>query len=81
MSKCKHKRLVLATANLVEFEPDQEPFVSGKIECAGISRITVSGINIHYCPLCQMVHDIAVESAYDVDETFCTSDDSCNGHD
>lgn len=80
MSKCRHKKTILASANLVDFRPDQEPFESGKIECAGVSEIRIGSIWIHYCPKCDTVIDIELEQGTHITTTTCTSDDRCDGH-
>jgi hypothetical protein len=69
---CEHKRVLLAIAHFVDFNPDQEPFESGKIECAGVSCIQVGSINIHYCTQCGTVIDIQVEPGCHIDVTTCT---------
>ena len=52
MSKCRHKRVVLAEANDVVFFPDQEPFKEGVIEDCGIDEIVAESVTIHWCPKC-----------------------------
>ncbi len=77
---CRHKRLILASADLVDFIPDQEPFESGTIECAGVNRISIGCINIHYCPKCNVVRDIEIEPDAYIGTDECTPADRCNGH-
>jgi hypothetical protein len=60
MSKCKHKKLMLLSANDVEFIPDEEPYEAGVIEPAGIDNIFVD-LNMHYCPKCNVVIDVTIE--------------------
>ena len=64
MGKCRHKKgLILASANYIEFTPDQEPFEAGILEDCGMDTVDIDSIsiNIHYCPKCQQVKDIEVE--------------------
>lgn len=60
MAKCRHKRKrqIMATADYVEFTPDQEPFTPGVIECSGVSTITVQHLIASYCPKCGVVTSI-----------------------
>ena len=67
--KCRHrKRVLLASANYVEFTPDQEPFTSGTIESSGIETIQLDAVNIHYCPKCNVVQDIEFDGHFTVFE-------------
>lgn len=62
--KCRHKKgIILATAEYVEFKPDQEPITDGVIESSGISSIEIPAMNIHYCPKCNTVDldDISID--------------------
>jgi len=77
---CKHTTIILATADFVDFVPDQEPFEAGKIECAGICKISVDCINIHYCPICKKIRDIEIEPNTHIKTMVCDSDNRCNGH-
>jgi hypothetical protein len=79
MGKCKHKRTMLAIANYVDFRPDQEPFESGRIECAGVSKITIESIYIHYCPKCKKVIDIEIEPNCEISTEPCASGNRCDG--
>ena len=57
--KCRHRKgIILASAQMVEFIPDQEPFKEGTIESCGIEYIKAENLNIHYCPKCKEVQDI-----------------------
>jgi hypothetical protein len=60
--KCRHrKRIILASASMVEFIPDQEPFTEGVIESCGIEYIKAENLNIHYCPRCKQIQDIEID--------------------
>ncbi len=62
--KCRHRKgLILASANNVEFTPDQEPYESGKIESCGIGIITAD-VSIHYCPICNIAHFNGFEDVF-----------------
>jgi hypothetical protein len=80
MKRCRHKRLVMAMADEVDFHPDQEPFTSGVVECAGVSEIVVNMIVIRYCPICKRV--VVIEAANDgqCDTQVCDSNNRCEGH-
>jgi hypothetical protein len=57
--KCSHRKgFILAVATNVEFAPDQEPFVAGKIEQSGYDKIELDSICIHWCPRCKVVKKI-----------------------
>jgi len=59
---CRHRKgVILASANYVEFTPDQEPFTAGVIEPCGIDSIRVETLNIHYCPKCKVIQDVEVD--------------------
>src|SRR4030042_2275970 len=77
---CRHKRIICASAGMVDFTPDQEPFESGIIECAGVSKITVGNIYIYYCPTCNKIRDIEVDPDTYIDTEDCTIYNRCNGH-
>ncbi len=55
-SKCGHK-LILGSAWITEIEPDAEPYESGVEEEIDIIDCNIS-FNLHYCPKCQIIHDI-----------------------
>lgn len=59
--KCRHKRLILATATAVTFYPDEEPFVADKVEPSGFEEITTNAINIEWCPKCNTAQVISIE--------------------
>jgi hypothetical protein len=80
MARCRHKRLVMATAECVHFYPDQEPFTSGVIECAGVSDIEVSMILVHYCPNCKIIVSIEALNDGKCKTTVCNTANRCNGH-
>ena len=64
MGKCRHKKgVILASANMIHFYPDQEPFKSGVLEKSGFESIVLESINIHYCPNCNTVE---IETTGDV---------------
>jgi hypothetical protein len=76
--KCGHKRLIMATADYVIFEPDQEPFEFGKIECSGVSQITVPHMIVNYCPECKRI--VSCDCDGECQTSTCTREDRCNGH-
>lgn len=59
--KCRHKRLILATAANVVFDPDEEPFTVDKVEPSGFEEITANAIHIHWCPKCNTAQVISIE--------------------
>jgi len=63
--KCRHKKgIVTAVAHQdVTFEPDQEPYESGKIESSGIDHIITTRIIIGWCPKCHVAKWIDVDDA------------------
>ena len=66
MKKCKHKKVILASAVNVEFIPDQEPYTEGIEESCGIDSITIEAINIHYCPKCKVAQDIEIDGEIEI---------------
>lgn len=61
--KCQHRKgIILASASMVEFIPDQEPFEAGVIERSGFEGIVIENINIHYCPKCNQLQSIESDS-------------------
>jgi len=63
--KCGHKT-ILASGEIVEFFPDQEPYENGKIEDCGYDGTFTDGfttdpiyVNIHFCPECRHVNNDA----------------------
>lgn len=80
MTQCRHKRTLFAKARDVEFRPDQEPFESGKVECAQVTTIRVPLILMHWCPKCRRVVSMDVDGSEVCRTDTCTSDDRCDGH-
>ena len=60
MSKCRHKRLALISAEIWKLTPDQEPFESGVIEKVDEINTCVQ-LRGHYCPDCEKLVDIEIE--------------------
>lgn len=56
--------MILASANYVEFIPDQEPYKAGIIESCGIESI-MANVNIQYCPKCKIAHFDSIEDIYE----------------
>jgi len=63
MSKCRHKKLIMAVADYVQFIPDDEPFTSGVVEHCGLDEIEVSEIIMCYCPKCNIVVSLDASGA------------------
>ena len=54
--KCGHK-LILGKAWITEIEPDAEPYEADVEEEINIIDCNAC-FNLHYCPECQIIHDL-----------------------
>ena len=58
--KCGHK-LILGRAWVTEIEPDEEPYEADSEEDIDIPDCSMQ-LDVHYCPKCEIIHDIWDES-------------------
>jgi len=82
MKQCRHRKLILIHAHDIYFTPDQEPYMSGKIECSGIAEVYADNLIAYFCPKCNVIVKFNTGDT-DIRVTKCTGFTGykcCNAH-